>query len=54
METIVIIKLLSLFVALWFWTANIINGVRGNKVPAFTLAVASAAAVIFIYLQWGL
>ena len=54
MTTLVIAKVVCLFVAGWFVPVNILRGIRGARVPAANFIITSAAITGFVVIQWKL
>lgn len=46
------LKVISLFLAVWFAVINAIKTVRGENIPWGNMALQAAGVTAFVYLQW--
>ena len=50
----IVLKFISLVIAIWFTYVNIIRMVYKQKLPAINFIIQAVAITTFIFIQWDL
>lgn len=54
MNTVSIIKFVSLVIAIWFTAVNIVKAAQGSAIPSLNFLIMSVSIASFVFIQFNL